>query len=314
MDVKIEGWSRDLATEEKLDQLGVKYDLQLIHPDKLQIDQSRSNNARISQSIDDEFVEQYAVAMEHGDRFPAIVCSSSGYIFSGNHRVSASLLFDSRREILAYVCKNVNKKTKEIIIRTFNKDHGKPLSNEERLQQAVHLYENGLTISDASAKMGVKYERLKEAITVSKIRGVLEDANVKASGIPKASILSLAKLEKKKAVMVACAKRLIDSRGDTILNSEQVSSLVSSVLASKKPMEAIRNYRSGIKPTSVRPGMNKGKLGSMLSNMNSYAQNLESLREIGIVTKADVNELHKTWKKVKSGFDKLFREAKEDKK
>jgi hypothetical protein len=142
---------RDLKTEQFLDHGGWKWQyVETVPFGDIDIEASEANPARITHRIDDERVQSYALAMEAGDEFPAIVLQAldpgvlSGTAFkyliaTGVHRVEAAKLagatiFD------AYVVTESDKYRQECLQRQLNTIEGHGISIKDRILQVLHLH------------------------------------------------------------------------------------------------------------------------------------------------------------------------------
>lgn len=309
-------WTEDPRTEEKLRNLGVSFQCRKIPLAELKIKESRTNNARLGQATDDDVVERYALAMESGKKFPAIVCTASGFILDGNHRTAAAELTDADFA-LAYVVLNADKTTRDIIVRTFNAEHGVPLSKTERIQQAVQLVvTDGCSISDAATAESVKYDDVKDGVDVFQVRGVLEDAGLRSSDLHKSAVLKLKKLSGDPPRMYACAELAIAEK----LTVAEVEDLVDKV-ARKRRAEAkdeiISDWRSKLirRKNTGAPHPNRIKIFRHIQSLSKFLQegnrgdSFASLSEMGVKLEDDRLTLQREWREVRKTLDSLFSEA-----
>lgn len=115
---------------------------------------SRNNQARPA-PIHPETVDRYALAMRRGERFPPLVAyrtsdkSTSFIIISGNHRLAAGKKA-GLKGLPTYVLAS-DTKPELIILLTVeaNARHGKEVSTEWRVKQALNLVEVGWKIETA---------------------------------------------------------------------------------------------------------------------------------------------------------------------
>lgn len=310
-------WMPDRRVEKELEDLGAKWDLRIIKLSFLKIDESKRNNARLGQALDDETVERYATAMSDGKAFPAIVCSPSGFIFDGNHRVDSAGLNDAS-EIMAYVVLNANKKMSEVIIRTFNASHGKPLSSHERIQHAVHLHsECRMSMSDAAKALNVKYDDVRDAVSVQKIRGLLDAAGEDGAALPRSHILLLKKFESQPKVLTALAKVVAHHRW-TLNELRSMITKVDAHRNEKARLGIIHEWRVKVQgrrdKTSKFPA--RDRLFRVFVNPDGIHDFFmkgkgkgKSLEAMGVKTEEDRLVLQRNWREFKTHMDNLFRDA-----
>lgn len=310
-------WMSDSQVEKALEDLDAKWELRVIKLSDLRVEESKKNNARLGQALDPETVDRYAIAMAGGKAFPAIVSSASGFIFDGNHRVDAAGMNDAV-EIMAYVVLNATKKMSEIIIRTFNASHGKPLSSSERIQHAVHLHkECKMSMSDAAKSLNVKYEDVRDAVSVQKIRGLLDAAGEDGSALSQSHVMHLKKFESQPKVLVALAKVVAHHRW----NLNELRGMISKVDAQrteKARLSIVNEWRTKVKgrrdSTSKFPI--RDRLFRTFVNPNSIHDFIlkgkgkgKSLEAMGIKTEEDRLVLQRNWREFKTHMDGLFSDA-----
>src|SRR5712672_378946 len=102
-------WSSDPFAEQSMKDFGASWEIEKVDVSSIDENASKQNNARVSTApIQDELVEDYALAMERGDVFPLIVLFKKGkgyIILGGNHRFQALRLLNES-SIDAYIVKS----------------------------------------------------------------------------------------------------------------------------------------------------------------------------------------------------------------
>jgi integrase/recombinase XerD len=122
------------------------------------------NQARF-QPIDESRVETYAEAMKRADKFPPVI--SHGKIgkliqVDGNHRLQAAIRV--KKPLDTYI---INAPAQTVVALTFeaNVRHGWGTSEDERVQQALYLMENGASVKSAASALAIS-EKLVNAASI----------------------------------------------------------------------------------------------------------------------------------------------------
>lgn len=155
----------DAAIEDYLDSKGVKWEFQAkIDPEDFDADKSLHNQARF-QAINEGRVDQYAEAMRRGDQFPPVIAHGKQgklILADGNHRLQAAI--KARKPLATYV---ISGDPQTIVLITFeaNARHGLPTAEDERLQQALYLMDNGASVRAAAAALSIP-EKLVNAASI----------------------------------------------------------------------------------------------------------------------------------------------------
>jgi hypothetical protein len=158
---------RDQKTEQFLDQGGYRYEYHP-HVDFSEIDLKASyeNPARLLRRVDEDRAISYALAMEEGTEFPAIVLLTYDggtppahyLIATGVHRTEAALLA-KRTDFDAYVVTEADVYRRESLIRRLNTIEGQGVSIRDRILQVLQLHE---TYQDRSLRQLAKDWNLKD--------------------------------------------------------------------------------------------------------------------------------------------------------
>ena len=133
----------------------------------IEMNSSLDNNARLDEKISRDWVSQYAIDMEHGDRFPALILVRSGaskpaVVVDGNHRLVAAVEAELKT-FGAYVIQG-RPGTRAINDLTMiaNTTHGRPNTTEDRLQHALHQIQiNGYGVERAARENHVSVGKLR---------------------------------------------------------------------------------------------------------------------------------------------------------
>lgn len=147
-----------------LDSYKFNYDLTSIALKDVDRAESRRNQARIAEPVNEDQVLMYAEAMKGGEVFPPIVVHKSGstyIVMDGNHRVAAADLADITT-LPAYVVKGPSPAQVTSFTYAANTKHGMPTSLQDRIRQAISLIsEKGVTAVAAAKDLGIPLHRLR---------------------------------------------------------------------------------------------------------------------------------------------------------
>ena len=142
------GWYKDQKVEQLMASLGIKYDYRVGIPISKLEKTSARDNARFGESIDPDFVEMYTYAMKQGTRFPAPVLSPRLKVLAGNQRIAAAQKA-GQEAIDAYIVTEATPEAVEEFARRDNIDHGKNLSEDQKIESCVGLHRHhGLSLKD----------------------------------------------------------------------------------------------------------------------------------------------------------------------
>lgn len=134
-------WHKDSGAEQLMRDLGIDFEFKPGYLIKdLNIRDSLQNNARVGSPLDEDRVEKYAYDMKRGIAFPAPVITTKGIILAGNQRTNAAMRA-GRTTIDVYVISASTSLEKiDDFIRRDNTRHGKPISDEDKIQTCVELH------------------------------------------------------------------------------------------------------------------------------------------------------------------------------
>lgn len=152
---------------------------------------SLANQARL-ESLDDEVVDRYAADMDRGDTFPPVLARRRGkrkvLLLGGNHRFAAAVRLD-RPTITAYVLDVADEMATRLMYED-NRRHGLPPSEAERIRQAIHLIDTGVTQEQAAEIVGVAAPKISVERSVHKAERRAAELKVPAhrfAALPKSS-------------------------------------------------------------------------------------------------------------------------------
>lgn len=171
---------KDLRVEEWLKTFGVTYTYHTgIALSSVVIDKATKEQIRLTEVLDEELVQRYALALESKADFPGIIVyplrdvgkgqTKMHGLINGWHRCEAYTLAE-RKQIPAYVVDITDQLMVAVLRRTANTLEGKGQSPEERLEHAVWLTTQGYTTADASRFMMVHSKKLGDRLLFDNVR------------------------------------------------------------------------------------------------------------------------------------------------
>lgn len=176
----------DAKVEDYLDKKGVQWTFHPAVPvDQFDADKSLRNQARIAQPLDEKRVEQYAEDMRRGDEFPPVIAHGQPgkyVIADGNHRLAGATR--AKRPLAVY---HVVGDARTIVLITFeaNTKHGLPTSEEERIQHALYLIDNGSSIPEAAQVLSLPRKTVEKASIARSTSDRFRDAKLPAGTVEK---------------------------------------------------------------------------------------------------------------------------------
>ena len=196
---------KDPKTENFLNSGGYKWRyVQNIDFAEIDIEELKNNPARLYKKVDQDRAINYAIAMERGDEFPAIMVLTldpdvSRFLYliaTGVHRHAA---YDTlgRTSCDAYVVMEGDKYRRESLIRRANIIEGYGVSHDDRIAQALQMHETypEIPMVQLAQDWGVKADTFKTAVIEQKAieRGSRFGHNFTGGRIklPQRSILAL---------------------------------------------------------------------------------------------------------------------------
>lgn len=248
---------------------------------KITIDAGARSQIRLEEKpIDEETVLRYAVALEEGAKFPALVLYRKGEVYcviNGLHRHRSYGLAEIESTD-AYVCDLDESKDAKIISRlrrTVNIIEGRAPGVEEALEQALQLVHEGMTAADAAKVTCLKAARVSKRVLYEKSRiRIVEFSGLKPFEIERlgrSAIEDLGKVSHPKL-----AGEMARFAYETRLNSSEIQELSRQVRAALTDSEkelVLKKWRSDhadrIKQTAA------GRLAipsSKIRNLKLYGQ------------------------------------------
>jgi len=142
--------------------------------DKIDLDKSLANQARMVQPLIPETLKKYTEAMENNNEFPAITVYLSDnkgkyVIIDGNHRVHAALAVD-RKKIDAYILDVNDAYLIEMMTRSANVQVGQPPSYDDLKEQAKYAVRVlGASREEAARRFNINRTTLDTALRVDEV-------------------------------------------------------------------------------------------------------------------------------------------------
>ncbi len=133
---------------------------------KIDQDKSLNNQARLGNPLNEKTVQQYVEALNDGDVFPPVLAqkaprSEKLIIIDGNHRLAAHIAAGYNIDVYVLEAKQPQQLT--LLAMTANTKHGLPASPEDRLQHALFMCDNGMSVPEAARMMNVPRAELSRA-------------------------------------------------------------------------------------------------------------------------------------------------------
>jgi hypothetical protein len=320
-------WVKDKQAEDGMRTLGIHYDEVQVTLDKIDLAEGVRRQVRLVGRLDDNLVEQYAMAWAGGARFPMPIlgkmprgAAKPYYTVSGNHRLGALDTIlpveDKPQTVVAAYAVNLSGPALEILPRVVNCWVGRGLSTEERVINAQYLVEKlSMTTADAARLFGLKTDQINTQKRADDTKKKLAALGVAAGLFTKTLLLELAKEDNVNAMKAAAV--LIQqnkSKGDEALQ------IVRDVRAQKteaKKLGEVGRWEKTFADRS-RPRRDKDRVSvpfaqpikrELLRSMTSLAKVLmkgDSLDQLQLFDPADIRSARDNAKKIVAKLIKVF--------
>jgi hypothetical protein len=158
---------RSERVERKLDEYGVKWTYrEKVSVSEFDVAAGLRNQARMGKPLRDDVVTRYREGMKAGQKFPAVVAGRKKagdrllVNADGNHRTVVARELGKTLDVYEL---DPETPTTTLMRLTYalNADHGLPTSDEDRIQQALHLIEIGLSARDAAHELVLPVARVE---------------------------------------------------------------------------------------------------------------------------------------------------------
>jgi hypothetical protein len=195
-----------------LERLGIKYELHESFPlSELDVDASRAawGQARLDEPVDEEHVEEMLAELERGLDFPPIIFyrndGGRAVVISGNHRrrtfERAGLETIAAYEATGLTGLRIDDERVLRLIYEANHGHGKAVSLDDRVLQALGLVDHGYNVRAAAAAVGIPESRVRDHHDAARAtRRLEEQLGIDTSRIP-----------------ITAQRRLVNIRNDRVL-------------------------------------------------------------------------------------------------
>lgn len=251
-DLKIETWLKS-------------FDVAFTYHDQLPlasilIDDATKAQIRMTEVVDDDLVQRYALALEAKADFPGVVVfplpdakKSKGKngeraygLIGGWHRTLAYGLAD-RTTIPAYVCDVHDALMVSVLRRTSNNMEGKAPTTEERLEHAVWLTKQGYSQVDAARFMLITGKRLGDRLLFDSVRTELAPHGLALDELrlPMGAVARIAKLRSALMVPVVLLSHQARLSNDNML---ELIRQVRSAGSDEEAKKVLTTWRERFKP------------------------------------------------------------------
>lgn len=301
-------WDRDLVLESRLKAIGAKFQYrQNVNIKSILVAQSKKNNARFNDPIDEDLCLKYASHMEEGYTFPAIVMSPKGFVWDGNNRLHAAQIAGIE-EVSAYVIINADKDMQDMFCRTANARHGKGNSEDEALQHIVHLHFNQKVDGKPTPVSQLYkiyfpptqryYDKACNAVRVRKVELELFKLNVDATELGQSILAKLYTYHPESGVkntkLLKAAANLIIKHRLTIDAVDDMVRLVKTKKSEKDQIAAMQEFAKdqGVAPKPRKSNTRDGvRLERYFDSIIKLIGNKQSLQKLGVNAPADIQRI-----------------------
>jgi hypothetical protein len=309
--------------EQFLTEQGVNYKDVKLNMKDINLEAGLRNQARLTEPLNADKVEQYRGALRKGAKFPNIVVwkpqGSTRYDpLDGNHRLAACAA-ESVKKIGAYDVEVADDATAYAISWLINDFvNGMPGTPNDRFQHAMEWVTRfKRTAKESAAKYGVDLRRLRDAVTTSDLRAVVMEGGVRINdSLTDEKLNRLAPLKRQGTDLFVEAAKLVSETG---INTAQCADLVKMVQAAEsfKKMDVISNFAASEEVAVARERSERGcvavsrrlpgdRVASMINSLYRItgANNIPALRPSG---KDKCREVGREYRQVRAVLDRVYR-------
>lgn len=321
-------WCDDLKAESDFRAMNIPYSKRTIKFSQIDLEESRTNGARIGEAVIASLVEDYAQGMRNGDTFPSPVVYKArrGFVLtSGVQRSHAVKLLIGSGEVTknpsieVYELETGDMFLIEAISRAANVSHGSRTTPQERMAHAVYMVNtHGMKPQDAAVLYMVSANGIRSNIRGEKVRRELGQQGIDVSGVSNGSLDKLNKLNndagamKKLGYLVAMHKPTIQETEIMVDRASKPKTEAGRRGAIKKIekelVEASRSYGRERRTKKAAPKMpsrvRRDKLVSYLDKLASFLEygnngaSFVALDELQVTTESDIKRVNTLWAKV----------------
>lgn len=284
-----------------------------------EFDDTRSlqNQARIGKPVDEDTVNRYVGALQNGAVFPAIVAAVQKnrrlLRVDGNHRFIAHKTHGAT-EIPTYVITEGSPAGITLLTFELNTTHGLPTSEKERILQAMHLMDGGVTAEDAAKRLGIKVHSLRQAANIAAVDLRAEESGVdetKWAKLPASVKTRLGQITTDEGFAVMAQLTL-----DADLKTDQVSRAVqdmNTLRSSAKQVDYGQQLRKSFSHDVQAGGKRDGRMKSsqQRSARNAFAMTLRQISVLpegsAIVSRMDEATKHTFLQQTEEALTRLVR-------
>lgn len=290
----------DAKIEDYLDKKGVSWVFHpRVDPNQFDAEKSLKNQARIATPLDQKRVEQYAEAMRNGDEFPPVIAHGDAPAFviaDGNHRLAGATM--AKKPLSMY---RIVGDARTIVLITFeaNTRHGLPTSEDERIQHALYLIDNGATIPEAAASLALPRKVVEKASVARNT-----DERFLQANLPLMRIEKLSEPVKRRLAQIWTDEGFVAAVNlaiDAAMTSSEVFTFVTGVnehRSSDKQVAFVEQQRVDVYAERIgstggglfkRKGIvgPKARIGLALSNIENLPTDLEEVLKVWVGPERD---------------------------
>lgn len=309
-------WLKDPKVESHLKQMNIEFEVKVVKIADIDLQQSLDRQTRMGKKINDDWVLEYATAMQTGSQFPMTILNQLGksiWIWSGLHRVhSAELIGET--EIEAYLLHVHDPRIQDMLPRVVNTWEGRRPPREELLINAQYLIENyGLETKEAGRLLSLKPEWIVFHMRGGKVLQEIEASGASANGISRSLAIRLAPIAENRNVLRETVKLLKKhdvgfEQAKQIANQVKEGRTEQEQLAEVKKWDASLSTTKEAKPKPFRTER-RTRFLSLLSGLRNMLVDMERASELQL-SPEDGPKVAEYWNIVNTKLSSFLRDGK----
>jgi hypothetical protein len=309
-----EQWIDDVKAESTLKELGVQFKSGKLNLADVNWKKTLENFGRTGRALNQDRVEDYALGLLEGDKFPrpiAINTKDGIVIYAGVHRTKAAVAAELKAIGVYYADPQLEHQIR-MLAGVTNRKEGLGTTREEATAQAAHIcQEFGLLPKDVAKRYRVNPKTVEKKISVDNVRRKCAEAGFKGS-LPETVYAALFKLTKNYTVLCKAAEHIQKYK----VASTECPSFTKSILVGKTESEQLavidKDARrrsvatNGHAPRGRMPSLRRTTFLKLFRGLLRYATTL-TFEQLQVEKESDEHkELRKEWRELRSRLNKIL--------
>lgn len=282
---------------------------------------SMRNQARLSTPLNNEKVQEFALAMIDGVDFVAPISyrpNGKDILISGNHRIHAAITAE-KKTLDTYRVKTEDKFIIDRLTRSANTIEGDRPSRKESIAQAVFLVENRKSTATAAAKQfHIPVESVHKAMRTSATRKRLAAVGDDPEALPEAHLDALNAIKsdavlRPAAELIRRANLPVDAAKSFIAEIRQTANEAAALRVVQQwktrpdVTDRIAKYKGGAEKRPVRGGDGATKLLGLFGAIANAVAGKKSLDDLNVTSPKEKERVKQAWLECRAAVQTILK-------